>query len=339
MDPALGASADAPSNESREPAAIAITGGTGALGAHLVCHLLAQTALPIRVLVHRTRLPQVFEHSRITAVPGNLLDRDSLRAWLAPGAAIIHLAWSSSMSTDDHARAVAHLADTATEAAVTRFVHCSTAVVAGRTGARVVNEDTPCDPGNEYERSKYAIELALESAAVGRFPLAIVRPTAIFGPGLQNLVTLIEALRSGRRVVNYARSALFGGRQLHLVPVETVIEALTFVALGKDGANASTACVRYMVSADNERGGSFNEVEARLRSGLGLRPAAPVLRLPSWMLRRILAASGRSDTDPYRIYDGSRLRAAGFRASTSLVSALDAYAAWYSTRSDRTGAA
>ena len=60
--------------------------------------------------------------------------------------------------------------------------------------------------------------------------------------------------------------------------------------------------------------------------------------VPSWILRCALTLSGRSDTDPYRIYDASRLQAAGFRPTVSLVSALDAYAAWYRAQSSATGA-
>jgi nucleoside-diphosphate-sugar epimerase len=288
------------------------------------------------VLLHRTPLPKQLQDPRIAAVHGSLLEPDSLHAWMPPGAAIIHVAWSSSMSAEDHVRSARHLAEVATQAKITRFVHCSTAVVAGRTRETVVNENTACEPVNGYERGKYALELALASAAAGRFPLAIVRPTAIFGPGLQNLVALIESLRNGRGPVNYARATLFGRRRLHLVPVSTVVEALTFVALGGDGENANKECVRYIVSADEEPGGGFDEVESRLRRALKLQSAFPVLPLPSWPLRWILTLSGRSDTDPYRIYDASRLRAAGFRPTTSLMNALDAYAAWYIARSAET---
>ena len=134
------------------------------------------------------------------------------------------------------------------------------------------------------------------------------------------------------------RSALFGHRHLHLVPVETVAEALTFLALGRDTENAKKRCVRYIVSTDDEPGGRFNEVESRLRRELKLKSAPLIVPVPSWILRCALTLSGRSDTDPYRIYDASRLQAAGFRPTVSLVSALDAYAAWYRAQSSATGA-
>jgi nucleoside-diphosphate-sugar epimerase len=322
----------------REPTSVAVTGGAGALGRHVLRHLVAHTTLPVRVLVHRTPLPSDLDTPRITPVRGSLLDPASLDAWLGSGAAVVHLAWSSTMTLDDHLTAVRHLSDAAARAGVTRFVHCSTAVVAGRTAARVVTEDTPCEPATAYERHKYQVEHAIERASAGRVRLAILRPTAIFGPGLQNLVSLLESLRHGRWATNYARASLFGRRQLHLVPVETVAAAFTFAALDRDGA-ATRDAVRYIVSADGEAGGDFRSVERRIRRGLGLGAGAPPLPVPAWGLRRVLAATGRSDTDPLRLYDGSRLRAHGFVPPTTVSDALDRYVAWYRAEGERQGAA
>lgn len=311
------------------PAALAVTGGAGAIGVHFIRRALALTSLPIRVLLHRSSMPPDLDSSRVVQVRGSLLDPDSLDRWLCPGAAVVHLAWSSSMTAQGHLRAVAVLAEAAGRCGIVRFVHCSTAIVAGSTRHRVVTEDTPCQPLTEYERSKYEIELAIETAAAGRFPLTILRPTAVFGPGLQNLVSLIGSLRAGRMLVNYARSSLFGRRHLHLVPVETVVDALLFAALGRDGHAAVDRPRRYIVSADDEPGGDFRTIEARIRRGLGLPAAAPPVPIPSMGLRLMLRAAGRSDIDPHRVYDGSRLKKAGFVPPVSLGDAVDQYAAWY----------
>jgi nucleoside-diphosphate-sugar epimerase len=312
------------------PTAIAITGGTGALGRYTLRHLLACTTLPIRVLVHRSPLAAEVQDPRITTVRGSLLDAPSLEAWLTPGASVIHLAWSSSFTLDQHLAAVTHLIDAAAAVGVRRFVHCSTAMVAGRAAARVIDEGTPCEPANDYERHKYEVELRLERAASGRVPVVIVRPTAIIGPGLQNLESLVTSLR-GRRLTNYARTSLFGRREMHLVPAGTVAAALGFVALGADGRGDAPTMTRYIVSADGEPGGDFQSVEKHLRRGLGLGRSAPALPLPAWCLRLVLAVAGRSDTDPRRRYDGSLLRSRGFVPPVTLLQALDHYAAWHRT--------
>jgi nucleoside-diphosphate-sugar epimerase len=322
-----------PTTTVAEPTAVAVTGGAGALGLHFVRHVLNQTSLPVRVLLHRTQLPADLKASRLVQVRGSLLDSASLDEWLCPGAAVVHLAWSSSMSDEEHNRSVGLLTDAAARHDVARFVHCSTAVVVGRTRAAVVTEDTPCAPVTEYERSKLEVERAIEAAAAGRFPLTILRPTAVFGPGLQNLVNLIESLRNGRQLVNYARASLFGRRNLHLVPVETVVGALLFAALGQDSRERRPEPVRYIVSADEEPGGDFRAIERRIRHGLGLAPPPPPVRIPSVGLRLMLTATGRSDTNPYRRYDGSRLRQAGFVPPMALEEAVDRYVAWYRANS------
>jgi nucleoside-diphosphate-sugar epimerase len=314
------------------PSALALTGGAGALGVHFIRHVLAHTSLPIRVLIHRTPLPADLATSRVIEVPGSLLDAGSLGRWLCPGAVVVHLAWSSSMTPDDHQRGIGLLADAAASCGIRRLVHCSTAVVAGRTRAEVVTEDTPCEPVTDYERTKYSLEVALEAAAVGRFPLAVLRPTAIFGPGLQNLVRLIDGLRTGNPLVNFARASLYGRRHMHLVPLETVVGALLFAALGRDHQDGLDRPVRYIVSADDEPGGDFCAIEARVRHGLGLAASFPPLRIPSIGLRLMLEAAGRSDTNPRRVYDGRRLKNAGYVGPATLAESVDRYVAWYRAR-------
>ncbi len=241
---------------------------------------------------------------------------------------MVNLAWPGSMTDEEHLAVVTALRDVVVRRRAVRLVHTSTAVVVGRTPLPVVDESTPCSPVTPYERAKFKVERALSAAAEGMFPLTILRPTAIFGPGLQNLVSLVESLRHGSRFENYARSALFGRRILHLVPVETVAAALLFVSLAHDRADdRAERC--YIVSADDEPGGDFRSVESRLRRQLGLRAALPAIPVPRIVLRAALRAAGRSDVNPTRIYDGTRLRASGFVPPVSLDVALDRYAAWY----------
>jgi nucleoside-diphosphate-sugar epimerase len=325
-----GSLAGASSQADGAPTAVAVTGAAGSIGLHFVRHLLARTPFAVRALVHRTALPPDLSTSRVVQIPGTLLDRESLERWLCPGAIVVHLAWSSTMTADEQVRAVTTLGDAAYRCGVARLVHCSTAVVAGRARAQIVTEDTPCQPANEYERTKYEAEGVIAAAAAGRFPLTILRPTAVFGAGLQNLVSLIASLRGGRGLANWARASLFGDRHLHLVPVETVVDALLYVALGRDRRRVGDATPgTYIVSADDQPGGDFRSVEARIRRGLGLGATLSPLPIPSSALRLVLAAVGRSDTNPRRIYDGSRLARAGFVPPASLAEAIDRYVAWH----------
>ena len=332
------------SAEPGSPQSIAITGASGALGVHVVREMLRTHAGRLRALAHRTPLPADVVPAGVEVHGGSLLDRAALDRWLSPGATVIHLAHPSSMSIDDHRRAVETLADACAAAGVRRVVHCSTAVVAGRTPARRVTEETPCLPVTPYERIKHDLEGAFARGARGRFPLIIARPTAVFGPGLRNAVALLEALERGSPVVNYLRRSLYGRRQMHLVPVETVARALRFLALDLPVEAAAApgqagGPPRFIVSTDHRPGGDFRTVEGRLRRALGLSaPTSLVLPVPPAALRLFLRAAGRSDVDPQRIYDGSALERAGFRAPITLADALDRYAGWWRERAGRPAA-
>jgi nucleoside-diphosphate-sugar epimerase len=304
------------------PTSIAITGAAGALGGHLIRHLQDTGAPSVRALMHRTPLAADLVGDRVTAWPGSVLDPDSLNRWLEPGCTVIHLAYAASMSDDDQHRAIEHLSAACMRRQVRSVIHCSTAVVAGRTRARVVTEETPCEPATPYERAKYAIEEVFERMTRGRVPLVIARPTAIFGPGFQNLVALADSVSRGG-VAHYLRASLFGRRQLHLVPVDTVVRALCFLTF-------ASPATRFIISADTEPGGDFRSVEQRVRQALGLaQPRVPPAPLPAAALRLALRLAGRSDADPARIYDGSKLARAGFTPTISIDAAIDQFAAWY----------
>jgi nucleoside-diphosphate-sugar epimerase len=307
----------------------AVTGGAGAIGRHLLAHLGPLEGTRVRALIHRHPLASDLPNGRLSVHRGNLLDRRSLDGWLGPDHTVIHLAWSSAMSRDDARTATDNLADACAAAGIRRLLHVSTAVVAGRTGAHIVDEATPCRPFTPYERAKLDAEHRLEAAARNRFALTILRPTAVFGPGLKTLVSLADALLRGSPLVNYARASLFGRRLLHLLPVEMLVAALTFVASRPLPAN-DLAPARFIVSCDSEPGGDFESVERRLCRHLGV-PArrVPLAPVPAAVLRQVLGAAGRSDRDPGRVYDGTRLMRAGFRPPVTLVDAVDRFAIWY----------
>lgn len=320
---------------------VAITGAAGALGRHLTRHLLDAGVQEIRALVHRTPLPEDLA-TTVVSCPGNLLEPHTLEAWLRPSAVVIHLAYSATMASGEQQQAIETLAAACARANVRRVVHCSTAVVAGATQDRVVNEETVCVPVTAYERSKFKIEEVFSRAAAGRFPLLIARPTAVFGPELQNLVSLSDALTRGSGSTHYLRRSLFGRRHMHLVPVATVVRALAWLA-SDAGATAGERDQQpdvFVISADAEPGGDFATVERRLRRALGVTGRrVPAPAIPPGVLSVALRLLGRSDRDPARVYDSAKLFDRGFGRVDSLEQSIETFAAWYRARTHRRPAA
>lgn len=186
---------------------ILLTGGTGFLGMSLVARLLEDEQGPAIVLPVRAR-DRVAAQERLDAVLATLYDEppagaaERLRAVpgdvLEPGLGlasadirgverVVHCAASISFTLPlPEARAVnvsgtAHVVDLCRRLpALERFVHVSTAYVAGASSATFTEEDL--DVGqtfrNTYEQTKWEAEHLVGRAGL---PAAIVRPSIVVG--------------------------------------------------------------------------------------------------------------------------------------------------------------
>jgi nucleoside-diphosphate-sugar epimerase len=208
-------------------------------------------------------------------------------------------------------------------------VHCSTAVVAGRSDADVVTEETECEPGDRYEATKLAIEKFLLGKAADSLEIAILRPTAVFGPRGRNLVKLANDLEQRPAFVNYLRSCLQGGRRMNLVHVDNVVAALAFLI---DTADRVAGEV-FIISDDEYPINNYRDVERRLMAGLGVSvyPVPPVA-VPRWMLSSALRMTGRTNTNPFCVYDCSKIISRGLKKPVSFEQGLSDFMAWYRGR-------
>ena len=160
---------------------IALTGGTGFVGSHVIEAALA-AGHELRAL---TRRPQP-DRPNLTWIQGSLADRNSLQALADGGDTIIHIAGviSARTAAEFHAGNVegtlAVLA-AATAAGVQRFVHVSS--LAAR------------EPGiSLYGASKAHAEELVEGSGLD---WAIVRPPAVYGPGDKETLELFKMARLG----------------------------------------------------------------------------------------------------------------------------------------------
>lgn len=161
---------------------IAITGGTGFAGRHVVS-LLAREARPMRVLVRRPS--SLADHPGVETVAGSLEDRNSLDRLVRNASAVIHIAGAIAARSRDeffqvNAEGTKRVANAAADAGVSRFVHISS--IAAREPSL-----------SDYGASKRAGEDSL-AAYAGVFALAILRPPVIYGPGDRTSLPLIAEL-------------------------------------------------------------------------------------------------------------------------------------------------
>ncbi|HYU95876.1 MAG TPA: NAD-dependent epimerase/dehydratase family protein [Sphingomicrobium sp.] len=160
---------------------LAITGGTGFVGSHVIDAALA-AGHEVRALTRREQPPR----ERLAWVAGSLDDRAALKRLVEDADALIHVAGvinapdAAGFEAGNVAGTLAMLA-AATAGGVRRFIHVSS--LAAREPALSL-----------YGASKARAEELVESSGLD---WAIVRPPAVYGPGDREMLELFRMARRG----------------------------------------------------------------------------------------------------------------------------------------------
>ncbi|TVT68221.1 MAG: NAD(P)-dependent oxidoreductase [Denitromonas halophila] len=298
---------------------IVLTGATGFIGQHFLRAAQGREISALtRSLADRSRLA-----GNVKWVAGDLASPESWSALLVPGCTVINLAYPGNLSSEQAVVAAKGMVKACADAHAARLVHCSTVSVYGRTPGGVIDESTLCKPRDDYGRRKLAIEDAIRTSDSGACEVAVLRPAAVFGAGGQNLLAFVNSLCSGSVPANYLRASLFGRRRMHLVPVQTVVAALLFLADCEQAIDGEV----FNVSDDDDMRNNFRDVERVLSDALEIPTRKlPSLPIPSVVLRVLLQLRGRSELDPYCVYRADKIRQLGFVRPIEFEEALRAFA-------------
>jgi len=308
---------------------VVIAGASGFIGTHLVSALLRAGVDRIKVISRslRPEAAQVTWPAGVEVIRADLSDPNSLDGTFESGCTVINLVYLKDAGEVDNVAAVGHLLEASRSAGVARIIHCSTADVAGRAADSRVTETTPCRPVTAYARTKLKMEAAvLAHGQDGDCDIAILRPTAVFGPGGQNLRKLMQDAVGGSRWRNAVKAWVFGRRRMHLVYIDNVVAAIVFLT----DINRPLRKEIFIVSDDDVPSNEFSSVESSMVRGLGARALQrPRSFLPSWMLSLMLRILGKDNIDPLRTYEPGKLRSWGFVPPVPFEDGLARYAAWY----------
>jgi len=296
---------------------VVIIGASGFIGAHLLKAFAERKDIQVHILTHSNITKK---HDNFCFVEGDLLVPESLDSLLSKDCTVINLAYLQQNNLD----AMTNLAIACVKNQVKRLIHCSTAVVAGRTSGVLVTENTVCTPISEYERTKLEMESILLEAAMGKFEITILRPTAVFGPGGRNLIKLAGELLTGNPLINYFRSSLYKRRNMNLVCVENVVAALIFL-LEFDKVDREV----FIISDDDSSFNNYRDIESRMLSAYGNYYLFPRLLVPDFFLIVMLRILGRSNSNPSTKYSNLKLTEWGFKKAQNLEIALDNFIAWH----------
>ncbi len=260
---------------------VAVTGGTGFIGARLVArHLAAGDA--VRVLSRRPAgsLPgrDVTAYYR-----GDLADEAAdLRPFVDGADVLYHCAGET---RDPRRMRPVNVGGTARLAAaaagrIGRWVQLSSIAAYGVPAAGTVTEETPPAPAGAYQCSRAESDaLAARWAADGAFGLAILRPSQVIGPGLPDGSLTRAIALIDRGLFFFVGSP---GAVVNYIHVDCVVDAL--LRCGRmPGAEART----YNVSEHR----TLEELAAAIAEALGKK--APSLRLPEAPVRLAVRILGK----------------------------------------------
>jgi len=249
----------------------------------------------------------------------NLLTATSLDRVLGHGDIVCNLAYMADADESANVAMIDKIIEACWRANVSRMVHCSTAVVSGAARSLQIRESDACMPVGGYEKTKWVLERRVLASLREGFDVGILRPTAIVGPGGENLLKLATSLQSGKRALNYLRASVLRNRPMHLVSVRDVTAALLHLV----GMPIALGGNIYHVSADDDVNNDYERIEAILLRSLGL-PArrVPLLPIPDVLRSLVFGMMGRSELTIRSKYDSRKLLDTGFKSTDSVANAV-----------------
>jgi nucleoside-diphosphate-sugar epimerase len=284
-------------------AKIFVTGATGFIGERLV-QRLAERGCAVRALSRQSHPasppgfdPQSagpWQHARVELVHGDITDVESLRRGMQGCDRVFHLAayaknWAPDPQTffRMNVQGMRNVFAVAKQLGVQRVVWTSSCVALGRPTqpGQIVDEETPrttCRSFTQYEETKWiAQQEALQMASDG-FPVVIVNPTRVYGPGILtegNAVTrLIDDYDHGKIPFLLNRGRNIG----NWVLVEDVVEGhLLAMERGRVGQ-------RYLLGGENASLRQFfrgvDQVSGKRHFQLPMLTVSPLIF--AWILQK-----------------------------------------------------
>jgi nucleoside-diphosphate-sugar epimerase len=195
---------------------VVITGANGFVGRHLLADIDA-SRFDITVITRSPEKKTGMFPTQVKVVKADLNDEQSLINALAGADLLINTAAevrNASRLAETNIEGTKKLVKAILKNKVPRVIHLSSVGVVGMqysTTPVIVNEETVCDPKNEYERTKLESEVILKDASrEGEFSLAVLRPTNVFGEShpFNALLKLMQHVTSEKAFIQ-SRDAVF----------------------------------------------------------------------------------------------------------------------------------
>lgn len=221
---------------------ILVTGANGFIGKHLSIGLLAKGHQVVAFDLHVDRLQELANHKTCQIVQGDLCDRNIQKQVLQGVEVVFHLASAHLQQTLGeqvyHAvniQAVSDLLHSAGEMQIRRFIHTSTVGIYGHVARPPADESGPFNPQSVYGVTKLkGEEVVNDFFRKTRFPVTILRPAWVYGPGCPRTAKLFRTIQKGHFVM------IGKGENLrHPIHISDMLEAF-YLSMEQDRAVGET---------------------------------------------------------------------------------------------------
>ena len=223
---------------------ILVTGANGFVGSHL-CEALLDAGYAVRALVRKTSNLKNISGLNLNLTIGDLTDPETLEKAVDGVDAIINNAGLTkalyperfdivnAVGTENLLRAMEK-----SNPRIGKFIQISSAAACGPSESRdPVNEDHNPRPLTAYGKSKLAGERAVLSYK-DKFPVVILRPTAIYGPRDTEMLAFFKAIKFGIKpsfgrgdcYTNFTYVKDLAAAAVRALAADTVSGAIYFVA-------------------------------------------------------------------------------------------------------------
>jgi len=253
-----------------------ITGATGFVGSHLVDALLKKN-YEVYCLIRKTSNLRWLKNKNVHFVEGDLFSNEVLANVLIDMDYVFHVA-GVVKSKDKAGFEKGNYLSTKNLLELTlknnqnikKFIHISSGAVCGpNPDDNPMNEDYICKPRTTYGVTKKMAEVEVIKYK-DKFPVAIVRPPAVFGPRDTEILVYFKTFSKGLNSVMG-----FSEKYLSLIYVEDLVSGI-ILAAEKNTVSGSI----YFICSDKEY--NWNDI-GNITSGI-LGKKAIKLRIPHWFV-------------------------------------------------------
>ncbi|HUF42103.1 MAG TPA: NAD-dependent epimerase/dehydratase family protein [Verrucomicrobiae bacterium] len=257
---------------------VLVTGGTGFTGSHLVRRLLDR-GHEVRVVDNQPGLFCDELKKRGAKIDlGSVTDAGLMKKSVAGCELVYHIAAAfRQLNVPDrhywevNVEGTRRLADAAFNARVRRFVYCSTQGVHGHIKNPPGDENSPIEPEDYYQLTKYEGEKVVQEYIARGLDAVTLRPTAIYGPGDPERFLILFRLAKRGSFLMFGDGETF----YHPVYIDNLVDAFELA-----GAKAGISGESYIIG--DEHYYSLKELVSKV--GAAMEIPVRIRYLPFWPL-------------------------------------------------------